>query len=330
MTASALPQYSDPSYVAFASPLAEPLHMLGLELVFAAGFALTLRHALARYRAGERWPMFQWLVILAYGVAMELVAFNFYQNYEHAQFTVELYHRKLPLYITLVYVVFHYTGLKIVERLRLGMAAEALLVGLAICAIDVPYDIVGPDAGWWKWSAQDAVLSARWLGVPVTSFYWYLLFGAIFAALCRLLRRRIEGRPLAVYFALAPLVAVAIIVIGIVAFIPFHLLKALGVPDGAIVATHLAGCLVLALAVRAPGAAPAPREAVIAAAAIYGWPLVVLVVLWSQGRAEDAPIKLAAIAFAAVVTGGIALVLPVRAVRPTESQKVRRSEAAPS
>jgi hypothetical protein len=236
------------AWVAWSSPLGRPLHQLGLELVMMTALVLTLRDAVGRYRRGQRWPLFQWLVILAYGVTMELIAFNFYDNYVHARFSVQLYHGKLPLYVPCCYIAFHYCGLMMVQRFGLGVVVEALLAGLAICAIDVPFDLAGPRAGWWVWSTRDPNLAVRWLGVPVTSYYWYLLFGAVLAALCRVTRRRIEPRPLALYALLAPLVAVAVFVLGVVAFLPFHALVAVGVPAAAIVAGHLTGCVALALA----------------------------------------------------------------------------------
>lgn len=313
---AALPVYDDPSYVALHDPFARPLHFVGLELVITACFAITVTHAVSRYRQGERYHAFQWLVIFAYGVAMELLAFNYYQNYEHGTFAVQLYHGKLPLYVTFLYVVFHYTGIKLVERLRLGVLPEALLAGLAICALDVPFDSLGVDAGWWRWSAADATLAVRWLGVPVTSYYWYMLFGAILTGSCRLLRRRVEPLGLPAMAALAPLVAVGVIVLGVVAFLPFHGLKALGVGDGTIVAAHMAACGGLALGVRAPNATRAPWEIVGVVVALHAWHLVVLAVLWRHGRATEAPLKLVAIVSAALVSAILAWGLPVsRAMR---------------
>jgi hypothetical protein len=288
-----LPHFVDGSYVAFSNPLAAPLHQLGLELVMAGAFVLTLRHALGCYRRGDRYPLFQWLVILVYGIFMELIAFNFYQNYDHARFSVQLYHGKLPLYVTFCYVVLHYTGLKTIERLALGPVAEALLVGLAICLLDVPFDLAGPDARWWAWSTSDRNLTARWLGVPVTSYYWYLTFGAIYALLCRALRRRVAPRALAVYAALAPLVAAAIIVLGMIAFVPFHLLCALGVPAGAIVAAHAIGCVAVAGARWPAHAAATPRELALVALGLSGYDVGVIALIAARGQVADAPAKLA-------------------------------------
>jgi hypothetical protein len=311
-----MPVYADPSYIAFHNPLTRSIYALGLELVVLAGAALTLRHALTRYRKGDRYHLFQWIVITSYGILMELLAFNYYQNYDHATFTVQLYHGKLPLYVTGVYVVLHYTGLKTIERLRLAFLPEALLAGFAICLLDVPFDTIGVEARWWIWSFTDRNVEARWLGVPVTSYYWYMVFGAVLVGLCRALKGRIERRPLAVYVALGPLMGVAIIVLGILAFLPFHALKAAGVPDGVVVAGHMALCVVLALSVRAERVDPPAIEPRIVAGAFLGFHVVTMLGLWSSGALTEAPARLAAVLGA--VGGSIVLgwVLPLRKGAP--------------
>ncbi len=290
-------------WIVISNPLARPLHQLGIELVVFACFALTLQHALQRYRRGEREHLFQWLVILAYGITLELIAFAYYQNYTHAQFTIQLYHQQLPLYIPPVYVVFHYVGLKLVQRLGAGLVVEALLCGFTICLLDIPFDITGVAAGWWTWSPNDPRLAVRWLGVPVTSYYWYLTFGAIFAALCRLLSARIAPRPLLTQLLVAPLVGAAIIALGTIAFLPFHALKSLGVADGIIVAAHLGLCAVLLARVRS-WAAPAPSwQITVAAATLYGWHLAMLGWRWVHGETAQPLLELAI--FAVVAIGAV-------------------------
>ncbi len=310
MTIPDLPRHADPTYIAFANPFDRPLHFFGLELVVFACFALTVHHAVSRYRRGDRYHLFQWIVIFAYGVLMELLAFNFFQNYDHGLFSVQLYHRKLPLYVTCIYIVLHYTGLKTVERLKLGAVAEALVVGLAICLLDVPFDIVGVDAGWWKWSASDRDLAFRWLGVPVTSFYWYMLFGAIFALLCRALRKKVEQRSLFAYVVVAPFVGVAIIVLGILGFLPFHGLEALGVGAGTIVLCHALACVAVAFVARRDAPLPASRAILFIPVALHLWHTSVLLLLWSRGGVADAPAKLAQIAAVSVVSCALAWWIP--------------------
>jgi hypothetical protein len=318
------------SYIALANPLAHPLHFLGLELVFSVCFALTIRDVRARYGRGERYALFQWLVIFAYGVAMELLAFNAFPDYEHGQFTAQLYHHKLPLYVTFVYVVFHYTGLRLVSRWRLGPLAEAVASGLAILLLDVPFDLAGAAAGWWTWHPSSHDVAQRWLGVPLTSYEWYLLFGAVLVWMCRAVRGRIERRSVGAYVALAPLVAVAIIVIGIIGFLPFHALEALGVPDGGIVAAHAAFAAVVAVRARWAGAQPrAPGELVAIPIALAGWNIGVIAVLWRTGDAAGGPARLAVatIASAAML---LLFVLGGEAAADAPGTSIVSSDAGPA
>jgi hypothetical protein len=212
-----------------------------------ASTVLVFGHADSKYRKGDRRHLFQWLVITAYGLQMELIAFNYLHNYEHARFTVQLYHGQLPLYVTGLYGTFMYSGLKIAERLELHPVAEALLAGLATCLIDVPFDVAGVAVGWWRWLDTDPNLAFRWLGVPVTSYYWYLIFGAVAALQCRILWPRLERRSFALAVAVSPIAGFGVVFFGVIGFLPFHGIKALGVPDGTIVAAHLLACGVLAL-----------------------------------------------------------------------------------
>jgi hypothetical protein len=248
------------SYLAFSNPFAAPLHRLGLELMFLGCVALTVRDVVVERRRGNRFAAFEWLVAFFYGIAIELIAYNFLDNYQHARFTLQLYHQKLPFYVVCLYPVFMYTGMRLVQRWRLPAWKEALLAGLAICLIDMPFDVTGVAIGWWSWSDQDPNLAVRWLGVPVTSYYWYLLFGAIYSLICRFSRTKLERRALGLQAALAAPAGLLLIVIGFLSFLPFHGLKALGVRDDFVVLFHLIGCAALLLSTvpralgRSPGA----------------------------------------------------------------------------
>jgi len=137
-----------------------------------------------------------------------------------------------------------------VRRFGFPAWAEPFAVGLVIVALDVPFDILGPIEGWWRWSDGEPNLAFRWLGVPVTSYYWHFCFGGILAALARALapRTRKLGR-VGVKLLGTPLVAAGTIGLGILSFLPFHGLKRLGVSDGRVVAGLLfIGALITILA----------------------------------------------------------------------------------
>lgn len=313
------------------SPLDPPLHFTLLEFVVYACFVLTARHAWTRYKAGDTRHLFQWVVLFIYGVIMELVSFNLFQNYAHGTFSVQLYHGQLPLYITCIYMVFHYTGIKMVERLGLTWGKEALLCGLAIVCIDVPYDTLGVDTGWWRWvDDPEAALHprfieavrTRWLGVPVSSYYWYLMYGALAALFCRAAHARLERKNVSFGKQLmwAPLVSIAVVVCGALAFeLMFWLPRNLGLSDDLIVATYFAAMLVLATTVVAPLAVPSDRWVVAIVAIFHGFQLSLLAWLWATGGLSYAPLKLVALVSAAVVSLTLALKLPLRRAQDIET-----------
>lgn len=296
------------------SPLSLPVHMLALELVFVICAGIALRHALLLHRRGDPKPLFVWLCTLAYGLMIEILSYNFLDNFTHGQFTVMLYHRRLPLYIAILYPVFQYTSIELVRGARLRLWCEPFLIGLVIVAMDFPYDISGPDAGWWTWSAKDPNLSYRWHGVPVTSYYWHLAFGGALAFLARVLGRWAAPAPVNSLLAALRMVALAVVVgvltlvLGVVAFLPFHFLKAHGVSDGALVAGLLiiaAG--VSALGLRRPQERVAPERSLALIPMLYA-ALHLTVALWIYlGGSESDPAALGK--FAVKLLAAVALVI---------------------
>lgn len=223
-------------------PTQLPWTFVGLELIVMLVAALTIGHARRAHRRGDRAALVTWSTIFVYGLAMELLSYNFVDNFAHGQFTVMFYDRQLPLYITVIYPVMLYTGIATARWLGLSPAFEAIAAGVLIVACDASFDMVGPQAGWWRWYDNDPNIAYRWLGVPVTSYYWHLAFGGILAALTARAARVKAPR----WWMAFPL-AGATILLGVASFLPFHGLKAIGVIDGAIVAAALGGGAVITL-----------------------------------------------------------------------------------
>jgi len=253
------PPLVDTFFITLRAPWSVRPSALGLEVTVVACGVLALLHALRERRRGDGLPLFTWLASFTYGIVMEVVSYNFIKSFAHGPFCVMFYRAQLPLYVVTVYPVLQYTGIVTARRLRSGIVAQAFTAGLLIVAMDIPFDMLGPTQGWWSWSDTDPNIAARWYGVPVTSYYWHLAFGGILAALTRALgrwgadpRRPLRG------VALALPVSVLVIVLGVISFLPFHFLKARGVPDGAIVAgLVVVSSIVFALSRRAtvaPGA----------------------------------------------------------------------------
>ncbi len=240
-------------------PTRLPWTFVGLELVVLLVAVLTYRHALRAHHRGDRAARLTWWTIFVYGLAMELLSYNFVDNFAHGQFTVMFYDRQLPLYITVIYPVMLYTGIATARWLGLRPAAEAIAAGVLIVACDASFDMVGPAAGWWRWFDNDPNIAYRWLGVPVTSYYWHFGFGGILAAVTARAARSKTPSPWLAF----PLSAV-IIVAGVISFLPFHGLKALGVIDGAIVAAALAIGALIATVELARHRTPQPTDPALA------------------------------------------------------------------
>lgn len=221
--------------VTIYDPTTRPASFLALELGVLIWCALTVRHALRADARGDRAARITWLTIVVYGFAMEAISYTLVQNFAHGQFTVMLWDRQLPLYVVAVYPVLLYTGIAAARALRLPRAIEPITAGLFIVLLDVPFDLAGPPCGWWTWFGGDPNTAVRWHGVPVTSFYWHLAFGAALAAITSAAARR--TRPPAI---LAPVLAVATIVAGVLAFMPMHALAAVGIGHGAFVGAAIA------------------------------------------------------------------------------------------
>ncbi len=298
--------------IRFSSPLDRPLHFLLIELAVLASTVIVFTHAALKFRAGDRRHLFQWIAITSYGVQMELLAFNFLENYEHAQFTVQLYGGQLPLYVTGLYGTFLYAGIKLVERLKLHPIVEALLAGFAICLIDVPFDLAGVAVGWWTWLDVDPNLAFRWLGVPVTSYYWYLIFGAVACLLCRLLWRVLDERPFWIAAMIALPLGSLVIFFGVLGFLPFHLMASLGLTHGQIVAMHLMGCAALALWVRSGTTEPRDPLVLAASLLIPGVLTVLLVGCALMGAIDDGLERTGYAALSLLGLSTLAFALPVR------------------
>jgi hypothetical protein len=309
-------------FVSFTNPADLPLSALGLEIVVYIGFVLTVRHMWGEYRRGDSYPLFLWIALFIYGLIMELVSFNFFDNYAHATFSVQFYYGQLPLYVTCIYMFFHYTGIQLVSRLKLPRLQEGLLAGMAIMAIDIPFDILGVDAGWWIWKDNSHIaiherfveaVATRFYNVPVSSYLWYLMYGAIIAILSRTVYRWVERRPLALRICVAPLVSVAVFVLGALAFeVVFWTPARFGVDHKTIVLVYLIVAWTYALSIRAPHAESAPRWVYFNLCLFYGFHGALLLSLWMNGSANHPGIK--ALLFILGATGLvlIAIIFPLR------------------
>jgi hypothetical protein len=251
----------DTWFVTIRAPWSLDLTFWGLEIVVVTCGVLSLLHALRARRQGDGVALLTWCVSFTYGILMEVGSYNFVKAFAHGQFPVMFYRSQLPLYVVFLYPVLQYTSIVTARRLCESRIAILFTAGLLIVAMDFPFDILGPVEGWWSWSDTDPNMAFRWHGVPVTSYYWHLAWGGILGTLTTVVGG-FGGDPnkpwRAVFLALS--LALLTIVLGVLSFAPFHLLKALGVPDGTIVAGLFVTSFVVAHRARSAVVAP-PRDA---------------------------------------------------------------------
>lgn len=274
--------------VILRNPFAQPLSFVGLEIVVIACGVLTLVHALRGYRAKDPLPLFTWIAIASYGVVMEIVSYNYLDNFWHGQFTVMLYHGKLPLYVVAVYPALLYTGIAVARRLGLSRAAEPFVAGLAIVLLDFPFDVLGPPSGWWSWSNVDPNLRERWDGVPLTSYYWHMTFGGSLALLTRSVDRFVARGAVRAKMLLALPIGAMTLVVGGLTFVPFHVLRGLGVSDAANLALLVA--VSVAVLLRAKKTPRATSDKILFAIPIahHAFFLVAMVGLAARGALPNA------------------------------------------
>ena len=300
----------DTAFLTIYDPATRPLSFLGIEGVTLACGALTLVHALRARRLGDGGALFAWVCTFVYGVCLEIASYNAFPKFSHGQFTVMFYHHKLPLYISAFYPMINYTGQRTVQRLGLSARVEPLVVGLLLVLIDLPFDTLGPDTGWWAWDMTDPNVHARWFGVPVTSYYWQLSWGAILSGICRWAEPHMRvlgspGRPIRfARLALALPVAGVTMALGRLAFLPFDVLVPLGVPDGTILVVGLGIALALLVLGRREPTGDPPDRLLLAIPFLF-FAFHVALVLSLRGRIGDWGGKTALILGATVLGMGI-------------------------
>ncbi|XP_078083081.1 uncharacterized protein LOC144502714 isoform X3 [Mustelus asterias] len=161
------------------------------KLAFYVVALLTLKHAV---RNGGRWK-YLWLATIIHGLTTEAVSYFLpdVDSFWHAQSSVMLLGKRLPLHIIFLYPIVIYQAYAAVSCLGLPWWAEPFAVGLGDLLIDVPYDIMGIKLLWWTWHDTDPNIYDRHYWVPWTSYIFHLSFACSFAFLINLGRKAVTG-----------------------------------------------------------------------------------------------------------------------------------------
>ncbi|CAH1793351.1 unnamed protein product [Owenia fusiformis] len=148
------------------------------EVAFITFALLTLQHAL---KHGGRYK-YLWIGTVLHGLTVESLSYFIpdIDNFWHAQSTVMLLGKRLPLHIMCVYPAWLYTAAIAVSRLKLKSWAEPFAMGLLVVMIDLPFDIMGIKLLWWTWHDTDPNIYDRHYWVPWTSYYFHATFASSF------------------------------------------------------------------------------------------------------------------------------------------------------
>jgi len=162
-----------------------------LELIMIGGALLALAHAWKRWRS-ESNPayIYTWMATICYGLIIEIVSYNFVDNFWHGEFTVMLYYNHLPLYIMLLYPAVLYPTFLLVKSFQLpgglwGRLQEACCMGFAAQMFYLPFDNMGPMLHWWIWDQAAPSLQPFWYSVPSTSYLWMMTLSMMFYLVAR-------------------------------------------------------------------------------------------------------------------------------------------------
>lgn len=172
-----------------------------VEGLMIAGACLSLLHAVRSARR-EHDPAYvwTWLATIFYGLIVELLSYNFVDNFWHGEFTVMLYYNHLPLYIAALYPAIVYPTFMLVRRMGLadapcGRLREAACAAFAMQMFYVPFDNMGPMLHWWVWDSAAVSLQPFWYSVPSTSYLWASTLAMAFVVSARwLLWERARSR----------------------------------------------------------------------------------------------------------------------------------------
>jgi hypothetical protein len=167
-----------------------------LELLLYLASALALAHAYRFYkRTGSLGLVYVWLAPIVHGITWEILVFRFAELdvFWHGEFSVMLYHNRLPLYIILgFYPSFFYYPAVIAHRFGVhlnkgGRLIEACAVGILVSSFYVICETLSPVFQWWTWNYDHASAEPVWTNIPASVYMWCLLYGFSFGLATRYL-----------------------------------------------------------------------------------------------------------------------------------------------
>ena len=198
-----------------------------IELIFLAGFLLTIIHAVRDSRSsGNLSAVFTMAGALFYGLVMDIISYYTVESFWHGEFTVMLVYNRLPLYIVLLYPTLIYTLIMTLRRLDFSPIVEAISAGFFGGLMYLIFDNMGPQTGWWIWDMTAPSNQPFVSSVPLTSYGWFFLYTGAFTWLSRKICRDwlIENRNPKLIIAGVATLPVTTIFLGTILFAPYSIL----------------------------------------------------------------------------------------------------------
>lgn len=198
-----------------------------IELIFLAGFLLTIIHAVRHRRStGSLSAVYTMAGAFAYGLVMDIISYYTVESFWHGEFTVMLVYNRLPLYIVFLYPTLIYHLIMTLRRYDFSPIVEAVSVGFFGGLMYLIFDNMGPQAGWWIWDMTAPSNQPFISSVPLTSYGWFFLYTGAFAWLSRkiCLDWLAENRRPGLIVAGVVTLPVTTIVLGTILFAPYSIL----------------------------------------------------------------------------------------------------------
>ena len=159
------------------------------EVVYSLNFLICVFHLLTQNnRTVRARQLILFLCALLGGIGNDVI-FSFLpvvDNFFHSQAALMVTPR-FPLYILFYYISWLYvpTTLLLSHRnfFSRGIFTNASLISMLCAIIYWPWDIVGAKFVWWTWHTTDNSLRHRYLGVPLASTLWTVVFCFVWGGL---------------------------------------------------------------------------------------------------------------------------------------------------
>ncbi len=200
---------------------------LAIEFILAVGVVCAVLHAWRHYKEnGHASALLTFVGALIFGLLNDIVSYYTVESFWHGEFSVMLVYNRLPLYIVVLAATLIYHFCMTIRRYEFPRGVEALSTGFYGGLMYMIFDNLGPMLNWWIWDRSDPTNWPFLNAVPVTSYFWFFSWTAIFAYINRIVcwdwvEQHKSPKQIAAGVVLFPLVTC---VVGIVVFIPYNVL----------------------------------------------------------------------------------------------------------